>query len=355
MNRKWRNVKTNRPNILLPYFKSFIFWLEICQLPATSPGQNCRAYLPRWTYDAEERKCVQFIYSGCGATANMYLRKFDCQQKCGNYEPNVTEVKRRPTTPGVPPALDSVPPVSIKSRICELPLDAGSCFGNRRRYYFNKDSNRCLSFTFKGCGGNDNNFQTGYECLRTCGGSTPAESKPQRRNPKGLFYCGRLWLCDRLWSFTDVACTHVNCPMNLYTHYTAMSCEPIYDGNSCCPTRFDCGRKGGTNQSLRIDGPQEPKCQYKGKYYSIGQEVGEASSTSGCRAACSCADFGGNPRINCASIECPETFGARPPGKENCTLLYRKGECCAHDYHCVAGKRKFLNCLILIGFLLWCD
>jgi len=142
------------------------FGTEICKLPPVSPGQNCRAYLPRWTFDAKELKCVQLIYSGCGATANMYLRKYECQQKCGNYRPNATEVK----------TVARIENMSQPSRICEQPLDAGLCFGSEKRYHFNKDSNRCFRFTFTGCGGNDNNFQTAEECLRTCGGSTPAES-----------------------------------------------------------------------------------------------------------------------------------------------------------------------------------
>lgn len=83
------------------------------------------------------------------------------------------------------------------------------------------------------------------------------------------------------------------------------------------------------------------KCRYRGKLYSVGEKVDEASDTGSCRAECICADSFDSeqqPRIVCAQIECPEHLGGRPRGKEDCVPLYKKGSCCAYDYHCSEGE-----------------
>lgn len=153
--------------------------------------------------------------------------------------------------------------------------------------------------------------------------------------------------CLTFFSSLDVDCAHVICPRSLYSHYTSLGCTPIYDGDACCPTRYDC-QTPLILEERRDQNSINPelKCQYKGQLYSIGGPVPEAASPSACRATCYCINASGTPRINCASIECPENFGIRPPGKENCTLLYRKGSCCAHDYFCSGGK-WFFNFRIL--------
>ena len=38
------------------------------------------------------------------------------------------------------------------------------------RFYFNKLRGRCELFSYGGCGGNTNNFETQDECAANCGG-----------------------------------------------------------------------------------------------------------------------------------------------------------------------------------------
>jgi len=303
---------------------------EVCEM-TPAEGKSCHAYLPRWTYDVKQGKCIQFIYKGCGATGNNFINKYKCEQKCGNYKAKLEELlqsqQQRAET-----ELESVQDTTTSSsssiventirpssnKACQQAMDPGFCYGINKRYYYNSENSRCQSFIFGGCGGNDNNFQSSYDCMRTCGGTgTPAE---------------------------NVACSKISCPWNLYTHYTAMGCTPVYDGQACCPTRFECSKdeniqlqvlqRSNTNTTVETETPG-PKCQYKGKSYPVGAQVPEASSDSACRAACTCLEVDeGKARIDCANIECPENLGAVPPGKTGCIKLYKKDSCCAHDYFC---------------------
>ncbi|XP_029842042.2 papilin isoform X2 [Ixodes scapularis] len=52
--------------------------------------------------------------------------------------------------------------------VCSMPLVEGSCNEDIPRYFFNTTSSRCDVFQYKGCTGNDNNFETHEDCLAEC-------------------------------------------------------------------------------------------------------------------------------------------------------------------------------------------
>ncbi|KZC07757.1 Spondin-1 [Dufourea novaeangliae] len=52
--------------------------------------------------------------------------------------------------------------------ICSEPMKKGSCNGNILRAYFDTQSRRCRLFSFSGCDGNRNNFQTEQDCNNVC-------------------------------------------------------------------------------------------------------------------------------------------------------------------------------------------
>ncbi|KAI0222388.1 Papilin [Lamellibrachia satsuma] len=51
-----------------------------CRLPR-KPGM-CRAYFPRWFYNATEGACQRFVYGGCQANANNFKTKTKCEDNC---------------------------------------------------------------------------------------------------------------------------------------------------------------------------------------------------------------------------------------------------------------------------------
>lgn len=57
------------------------FHVEVCALSHSAPGY-CKAHIPRWSYDFENRECVKFIYGGCGGNKNRFGSLEECQEKC---------------------------------------------------------------------------------------------------------------------------------------------------------------------------------------------------------------------------------------------------------------------------------
>uniref|UniRef100_A0A0K8TK00 BPTI/Kunitz inhibitor domain-containing protein n=1 Tax=Lygus hesperus TaxID=30085 RepID=A0A0K8TK00_LYGHE len=61
--------------------------------------------------------------------------------------------------------------------ICLLPQAPGLCKAAFRRYYFDASSQQCVLFTYGGCMGNGNNFQTKEECEQTCAHNTDSSDE----------------------------------------------------------------------------------------------------------------------------------------------------------------------------------
>lgn len=52
--------------------------------------------------------------------------------------------------------------------ICTLPKIKGPCSGNFSQWYFDEQTKECQEFTFGGCQGNANRFSSKEVCLETC-------------------------------------------------------------------------------------------------------------------------------------------------------------------------------------------
>ncbi|XP_040210222.1 carboxypeptidase inhibitor SmCI-like [Rana temporaria] len=57
---------------------------------------------------------------------------------------------------------------AANDQICNLSVQRGPCKGNISRYYYNRNTGECEQFTFGGCVGNKNNFDTKSSCENTC-------------------------------------------------------------------------------------------------------------------------------------------------------------------------------------------
>ena len=53
--------------------------------------------------------------------------------------------------------------------VCTLPSVAGPCSKNITRWFYNYQAGRCQQFTYGGCNGNQNNFDSLKSCHGTCG------------------------------------------------------------------------------------------------------------------------------------------------------------------------------------------
>ncbi|XP_020812594.1 male accessory gland serine protease inhibitor-like [Drosophila serrata] len=58
---------------------------EICGQTHSLNGNGlvaCEAFIPKWSYDSENKKCIKFIYGGCGGNDNSFWSQKDCEEKC---------------------------------------------------------------------------------------------------------------------------------------------------------------------------------------------------------------------------------------------------------------------------------
>ncbi|XP_075809672.1 tissue factor pathway inhibitor 2 [Microtus pennsylvanicus] len=184
--------------------------LEICLLPVeTGP---CRALIPRFYYDRNRQRCRKFKYGGCLGNANNFHSRDLCEHTCGNIEkvPTVCrlELKTYPcnkrhlqyffnlNTMTCEPlslhlcskSLNIFPDENTCKKRCEpnkipsfcsSPKDEGLCSANITRYYFNSRNKACETFTYTGCGGNENNFYYLDDCDRACV-KAPKKSKKRK-------------------------------------------------------------------------------------------------------------------------------------------------------------------------------
>ena len=58
--------------------------------------------------------------------------------------------------------------VVLSPGVCSLPMSVGPCRGSFIRWYYDTDTRRCRMFTYGGCRGNGNRFDSADQCRRTC-------------------------------------------------------------------------------------------------------------------------------------------------------------------------------------------
>jgi len=65
-----------------------------------------------------------------------------------------------------------------RCKVCTLGPETGPCYGAFPMYYYDFGFGVCREFTYGGCGGNGNRFETREECLAKCDGSRPGGGFP---------------------------------------------------------------------------------------------------------------------------------------------------------------------------------
>lgn len=56
----------------------------------------------------------------------------------------------------------------ITEDICMASKISGSCQAKLQRWYYNSSTEMCHQFSYTGCDGSPNNFETEYDCRTTC-------------------------------------------------------------------------------------------------------------------------------------------------------------------------------------------
>jgi hypothetical protein len=124
----------------------FHFFIAVCLLP--KKRGPCSAQIENYFYNPVSGRCDRFMFSGCGGNENRFRTEESCRQHC----------------------------------VCHIPPDAGPCRSAIEKYFYNPTTGCCEKFTYGGCQGNSNNFQTYEDCRTTCVGTAPGMVKPRGSN-----------------------------------------------------------------------------------------------------------------------------------------------------------------------------
>jgi hypothetical protein len=149
-----------------------------------------------------------------------------------------------PLDAGSTPIDAGAAPDAASVSLCELPSEMGPCEAAITRYYHDPVSHTCLTFTYGGCQGNANNFETLGECAAACDVTLPGSAcevdgmvYPSGamgiKDPQSCNTC----LCEQgQLVCTDIACPEP-CPAG--TEY-AVSCSQCGPADGCEITRHGC-------------------------------------------------------------------------------------------------------------------
>ena len=109
-------------------------------------------------YDAVDHDCEKILYTGCGATGNLFPTENACEVAC---EPDSTERAD-----------------FAQKEVCRLPLIANAtCSVVQEKapvilpkiaYYYDAKTRDCERILYTGCGGSANLFPTERECEAVC-------------------------------------------------------------------------------------------------------------------------------------------------------------------------------------------
>uniref|UniRef100_A0A7E4W9T4 Papilin n=1 Tax=Panagrellus redivivus TaxID=6233 RepID=A0A7E4W9T4_PANRE len=127
---------------------------NVCHLER-DPGP-CLDAVTQWYFDTDVRECRMFTYGGCRGNANRFNSKEECHHSCQ-------------------PKLEALEIAHVGR--CKLPFESGPCDGNDIKWFFDADG-VCRTFSWSGCGGNENRFDTQADCLSACHPTGKAESFP---------------------------------------------------------------------------------------------------------------------------------------------------------------------------------
>ncbi|XP_050665928.1 papilin-like [Leptidea sinapis] len=212
---------------------------DVCTLPA-HPG-DCDRYETRWFFDTKLTRCRQFYYGGCGGNENNFATEAECENRCSEEAAVTTTVQ--PTNrywndycvpeadPGPCTQFEEMWAFSVTSgtckrfrfggcggnnnrfpdlktclsicapdqEVCQQPMQAGPCQGSFMKWFFDAATGSCSQFTYGGCQGNDNRFDSREDCERRCRSQEP---EPVRTTTISPILVGRSQNLAIVWRAT---------------------------------------------------------------------------------------------------------------------------------------------------------
>ncbi|GFU46177.1 HTH_Tnp_Tc3_2 domain-containing protein [Trichonephila clavipes] len=117
-------------------------------------GGPCLGHIVSFYYHPYHKTCLRFIYSGCNGNNNRFRSREDCMSECGEEDPEESEEEEE------------------EEDECLQPVAEGLCHNEIMKWYFDRRSKTCKTFTYTGCFGNKNNFASYNQCVSRCLGYT---------------------------------------------------------------------------------------------------------------------------------------------------------------------------------------
>ncbi|KAF3693464.1 Kunitz-type protease inhibitor 2 Hepatocyte growth factor activator inhibitor type 2 [Channa argus] len=180
LDREPKAVETNQTNDI------------ICRQPVKVG--SCRAAFPKFFYNVTDQSCSSFIYGGCDGNGNNFDSQDECEKTCsGVTGPVLNDLTPDPAakSPRMAPAFypelskeaDSPAEFETTESVhnhetemsaneyavqCELEPEAGPCRAAFRRWFYNRKTGDCETFTYGGCRGNKNNYDSKESCTAAC-------------------------------------------------------------------------------------------------------------------------------------------------------------------------------------------
>ncbi|XP_016318283.1 kunitz-type protease inhibitor 1b [Sinocyclocheilus anshuiensis] len=173
----------------------------------------CRGSFPRWHYNAASSKCEKFIFGGCKENNNNYLSEQECLNACKNTTVIPGDTRKLPkedctsscgedkfkcsngccvkkelecdeqqqcsdssdeeNCEQLTNGLTRLLGIEVNKKAhCTDPAVVGPCRASFPRWYYDPLNKKCHRFTYGGCDGNENNFETSDKCMDNCSGVT---------------------------------------------------------------------------------------------------------------------------------------------------------------------------------------